>query len=201
MQTSQKVRRLRLASGGLRVSPPPQRPPSAALCCRGRQRRCSLGPLGSGPRADTPSPLRPRKTEAPATLPVPLPRGIARAGVEGTVRFQKAAKPQERLQLAKSRETAGASLPYYPPYPSLLSSAHQPLGGDKRPGCGRFLNIVFFLEMEALLPATWQESEVPGRWGQHIPVRAGGGLGLAGGGGGTRAAQPGLQPRDPLTCC
>lgn len=144
IQTSHKVRRLSLASGGLRVSPPPQGAPSAALCCWGRRRRRPLGPRGPGPRAAATSPLRPREAEAPAILPVPLPRGIAGVGGRGAVRFQKAAKPQEGFQLTKSRPhsaRAGAWLPSSSSPNTLLPSAHQPLGGDKRPGCGRFLTV------------------------------------------------------------
>lgn len=39
IQTSHRVHRLRLGSGGLGVSPAPHRPPSAALCCPRKRRR------------------------------------------------------------------------------------------------------------------------------------------------------------------
>lgn len=144
IQTSHKVSRLRLASGGLRVSPPPQGAPSAALCWWGRRRRCPLGPRGPGPRAAATSPLRRREAEAPVILPVPLPQRNRWGWGWGAVRFQKAAKPQEGFQLTKSRPhsaRAGAWLPSSSSPNTLLPSVHQPLGRDKRPGCGRFLTL------------------------------------------------------------
>lgn len=89
------------------------------------------------------------------------------------------------------RPKAGALAPMPSPDAPLCSV---PAGGDRPLGCGRFLTFFFFLlEMETLLPATWQESEVPGRATQAKDISAVAGgrphwLAVWGGRGATAAA-------------
>lgn len=160
-------------------------PAGASLCCpllSGDGRRRPLCPPSQALPLPPP-PLETERSRGPCHPACPTPQKFRGAGAAGAFRLEKAAKPQEGGGGPVSQEQiptpqGGHTTPSLPA--AIPPSAQHPLGGDRRPGCGRFLTPFSAWKWKPSFRQRGRKAKSLGGPAKNAWVRAGGGLGLAG---------------------